>query len=200
MRKLLSLAVVLVLLPLAVAATTWEYTLNNFSGQTSVKQRTGFDWGLALMNDNLVFSFNEPGDLVTMKYYEDRRIAYIYGQMTEMNSGDKYTINYEMRRLQDFQDGQFAEVRGTGDGAVLGPSFSRSLGNAAMNGIYFSHLCDGHRLPNDTDTCVGRGWVGKKDIQDFLFEATRTSPIPVPAGVALLGSALVALGLWRRRV
>jgi len=70
----------------------------------------------------------------------------------------------------------------------------------------FDFLADGHRIPGDSMTIVGRGWVRESDgkggfydtpcCNDFLVRAT---PVPVPPALLLFGTALGGLGFLARR-
>jgi hypothetical protein len=59
-------------------------------------------------------------------------------------------------------------------------------------GLVFAFLADGHRLDNDDDTWVGRGWITDQSdgtdphsgYRDWLFTATK---VPAPGTFALLG-------------
>lgn len=83
----------------------------------------------------------------------------------------------------------------SGDETVL-------YGKAAPSDSVFRMLDDGYRITGDTTSFVGLGWL-TRDItggnsnggaQDWLFVAT---PVPAPAGVAVLG--LAGLMSTRRR-
>ena len=70
-----------------------------------------------------------------------------------------------------------------------------SLEGKSDGNSVFTFANDGDRLPT-SDGWVGRGWLNESGTNDFLVTATL---IPVPAAVWLFGSALGALGVWRRR-
>jgi hypothetical protein len=69
---------------------------------------------------------------------------------------------------------------------------------ADATGTSFFFLRDGRRIPGNTTTHVGEGWVqldnGVMGVQDWLFIAI---PLPSTAGLALAG--LLGLGCFRRR-
>ncbi len=59
-------------------------------------------------------------------------------------------------------------------------------------GLVFAFLADGHRLDNDDDSWVGRGWITDQSdgsdplggYRDWLFTATE---VPAPGALALIG-------------
>lgn len=96
----------------------------------------------------------------------------------------------------------FTATGGSGSVVLQDLSISLTLGSK-QNGanLAFLWLPDGHRLPNDDTTLVGRGWVDPTDnlpgANDFLF--TGVQLVPEPGAVALFGMGLIGLGFMRRR-
>ena len=79
------------------------------------------------------------------------------------------------------------------------------LGEEFDDGNSFLFLADGHRIPDDATTWVGRGWVRAHDAdghqvagkpQDWLF---RAQMIPLPTGGAMAAAGLFGLACIRRR-
>ncbi|NKB57856.1 MAG: PEP-CTERM sorting domain-containing protein [Alphaproteobacteria bacterium] len=72
----------------------------------------------------------------------------------------------------------------------------------ALNGddLAFLWLPDGHRLPGDNSSLVGRGWVdptsNSSGANDFLFQGRI---VPEPGAIALFGVGLIGLSVMRRR-
>ena len=61
------------------------------------------------------------------------------------------------------------------------------------SGFVFVLLADGHRIPDDTDTPVGRGWLVGTGTNDWLVI------VPEPGTFALLAGGLGVLALFGRR-
>ena len=175
-----------------------------------------FDYGLRLDREtpDRFFSF-ENGAAATLVYDDVDLTATISGSMREhlgrdQNNmevlGELFTISYKITGVTDMGDGQFVDYSGTGTGSIFRGNDVLALGAAANNALeYFIFKGDGHRLPNDSDTHVGRGWVQKNPgANDFLFQASlrpddNVPPVPLPAAGWMLIAGLAGLGLMGRR-
>ena len=90
-----------------------------------------------------------------------------------------------------------------GSGTVSQQSSSLVLDLGAKSdgsGFTLLWLADGHRLPGDIVSLVGRGWVdpvnGLGSANDFLFTG---QVVPEPGTIALFGIGLLGLGVMKRR-
>lgn len=95
----------------------------------------------------------------------------------------------------------FTATSGSGSVISQGDATELELGFALSDGLAFLWLADGHRLPGDDSTLVGRGWVdptsNSSGANDFLF--TGVALVPEPGTLALFGAGLIGLGVTARR-
>ena len=89
--------------------------------------------------------------------------------------------------------------------SMFGVGFQQDLFTLAdSQGGSFRFLSDGHRIGNDSESWVGRGWVTNESdgirgsTNDFLFTAN-VVPLPTGAMTGLVGLGLVGGMHWRRR-
>lgn len=116
--------------------------------------------------------------------------ATISGSMYRNDTGDVWSVTYNLTGLVGDGNGGWTATGGTG---LLNGTIDL-IGKPDDHGHAFIFANDGHRLAGDTGW-VGRGWFEGDGSNDFLVTAT---VVPVPAAVWLFGSALVGLG-WQRR-
>lgn len=106
--------------------------------------------------------------------------------------------------VEDINDPLAGFTATSGSGSVIsqGDATELELGFALSGGLAFLWLPDGHRLPGDDSTLVGRGWVdptsNSSGANDFLF--TGVLVVPEPGTLALFGIGLIGLGITARRV
>ena len=210
LKKSLSLAVVAGTLSFAGAvaqAATFTFSLSDhgFGNMAAT-----YDYGLRLDREAppRFFSF-ENGASATLVYDDVAGTALISGTVREhlgrdINNnevfGDLWNLNYALTNLIDLGGGAFEDRSGLAMGSVSLNGDVLSLGSAANNaGQYFIFADDGHRIPGDDSSFVGRGWVQKDPgANDFLFSASLVS-MPLPAGAWLLLAGIGGLGAMKRR-
>lgn len=201
------LTLALALLAAPASAITYEYELSNFKGNLSFGAPGSY--GLIYQARQHKFSFDD----VTLKYDDEALTASIVGTMTQTDprkrTGSGWQMEYFLTDLTDFGDGQFADFIGTGQGRYINPQGNVfRMGAKGMNGFFFAHLCDGHRLPNDTTSCGIHGWVDHAPdltgANDYIASSNLRAmyggpaPVPLPAAWAMLLGALAGLGMVRR--
>lgn len=152
-------------------------------------------------DDEEFFSFEENGAEAYLTW--DGTNGSMTGTMWQ-NSGGlnalftlSFTFGGEVANGMGFTatSGSGTPTRIGGDGQVINLGFEQdSIGRA------FLFLFDGHRLPGDNSSPVGRGWVTANgrggNYNDFLFTA---APVPLPAAAWLFISGLLGFGFWKRR-
>ncbi|MET1410769.1 VPLPA-CTERM sorting domain-containing protein [Roseibium sp. HPY-6] len=181
------------------SAATFSYLLADHPDR-AIKAR---DYGIRLdsLSPDHFFSF----DTNDTKLHVDTvaSSAFINGTVRENGSGtDTWFLAYNLSSALTVDDpakGTFTADGGFGTLTNLNTLEVINLVGKSNGTAEFLFLDDGHRLPT-SDGLVGRGWLqGMPSPNDFLF--TATTVVPLPAGIALLASALGAFGLvgWRRK-
>ena len=162
----------------------------------------------------MFFSF-ENGASATLVYDDVLQKVRIEGTMRESLGGGSFgalwDVKYTINGVKDLTMGFFKDLSGSGVGNItLGGTVLKlgAKGNNANPPAYFKLDGDGHRIPGDDTTIVGRGWVdyngGGGDYNDFLFTAQRDpggsgGVVPLPAAGWMLISGLAGMGLVARR-
>ena len=173
-------------------------------------------YGLRYDSEGFTFSFNTNlggnGGPVRLLYddaFPNNGVATIGGVVENNQEGTFWRLDYTLTGLSAFNGGfQAASGSGTlrelnGLGQVDPSLRLFSLTGELAGGSVFTFAPDGHRLDNsfDPNTPVGRGWIlPPNSVDDFLFYAA-PAPVPLPAAVWFLASALVipAFARLRRR-
>lgn len=160
-------------------------------------------------NTNQVFSASSGGAMVSLTW-DGNQSAVISGTLAYNSNASTppatnaqlSTVTYTLSNITVLQNG-FTAIRGSGEvcGGVLATCINLIGKQKDNNGPAFEFLGDGHRIDNNNDSLVGRGWVnGDGPFNDWLVKGP-SAVVPVPAALPLLGSALGILGFagWRRR-
>ncbi len=207
MFKTLKLAAALILGLSATSSQAATFTYDLFDHPDG--GLSAFDYGLRLDYYDRVFSFENGGD-ATLVYNDSDGTATISGTVRESLGngmfGQLWDIVYSFTGLTDLGDGAFRSENNSGAGSISLGMTSLVLGTKSNGSYYFELDDDGHRLGGHSefpsDTFVGRGWVDPYSnlggANDFLFTA-QISPVPLPAGVWLLLSGLLGIGVLKRR-
>jgi hypothetical protein len=95
----------------------------------------------------------------------------------------KHKAYFSDSQLNDGQEDHMVAYRGNGDAFVGGPLAGSSFA-ASMYLLGFENLSFRR---------------GDRDYQDFVALVDTMAPVPIPSGIALLGSALIGSAVWRRR-
>ncbi len=188
-------------------AAVFTYNLSDHPNGTL----SDYSYGLRTDQYGRIFSF-ENGASAQLIYDDVAKTASIIGTMIQSFSdgtfGDIWTINYSLSGLTDKGNGTFKDKAGNGSGTISFGMTELSLGAKANRwGTYFALLSDGNRIPDDTTTTVGRGWVNYGDkncCNDFLFTAELDpgdpgGVVPLPAAAWMLLSGVAGLGVMSRR-
>lgn len=137
------------------------------------------------------------GGLLTLSW-DDANLgagATISGTIYRNDTGDIWSVNYDLTGLVSDGNGGWTATGGTGSMNDGGTPVNLT-GEQDGSGYAFIFANDGYRLDGDPGTgWVGRGWLAAGGTDDWLV----TAVIPIPAAVWLFGSALAGLG-WMRRV
>jgi hypothetical protein len=154
----------------------------------------GPDYGLRVDSINAVFSTELGGASVTLDW-DGGTTALISGMLNNNTTNELWDVEYTLTGLVAVGTQGFTATMGSG-------TLTDPLNNATVmtgeqdgSGIAFRFLADGHRLPGDNDTAVGRGWLlPPNSTDDWLVRAVL---IPEPASLALFASG--GLLLLRRK-
>jgi hypothetical protein len=121
--------------------------------------------------------------------------AQILGKAYDNDTGELWDVDVELTGVISQNDGIVAIGS---SGTVTDPLNNVIVltGKQNEDGHAFLLLPDGHRLPGDDDSPVGRGWfLPDETVDDFLV---RTERVPEPTTFALLAGA--SLLLFRRKL
>lgn len=161
----------------------------------------GPDYGLRVDSVGEVFS-TEIGSANIILDWDGGTTATISGTLNANTAGGNggvgptWTVNYVLTGVSASGGGFIATG---GSGTLTDPSAVDTALVAEINGSgnAFELLADGHRLPGDSTSLVGRGWLlPPSSTDDWLV---RASVIPEPGTAILLGLGLATLASSRRR-
>jgi len=145
----------------------------------------GPDYGLRVDSISAVFSTDLGGAFVTLNW-DGGTTATISGTLHNNATTDIWNVNYVLTGVVAVGTQGFTATMGSGTLTDPLLNVTAITGEQNGSGIAFDFLADGHRLPGDNDTAVGRGWLlPPNSTDDWLVRATL---IPEPASLALLAS------------
>ena len=125
--------------------------------------------------------------------------AVISGSLWNWTTSEMWSVDYTLTGLTTVAKGFTATG---GNGLLTPPSGPATILTGKQDHkdprIAFYFLADGHRLPGDNYTIVGRGWLVGDDTNDWIVTAKR---VPEPATLFLLGPGLLmGIGFFRKRI
>ena len=142
------------------------------------------------------FSTELNGAYATLNW-DGGNTATITGTLSRNSNGDLWNVLYELTGVVSTAGG----FKATGGMGTLTHSIAMDAmfaltGKTNSNGYSFYALSDGHRIPHDDISDVGRGWLYAPGTNDWLVQFT---PVPVPAALPLLVSGLLGFSFFSRR-
>ena len=157
----------------------------------------GPDYGLRVDAIGEVFSF-ELGGVAVFLTWDGGATANISGTIHENDDSEIWTLNYDLTGVTAVGTLGFTATGGSGTITDSFLNVTNITGEANPGGDVMEFFGDGHRIPGDNDTPVGRGWLlPPSSTDDFLFRAVAV--VPEPAALLLLGLGGLALAASRRR-
>lgn len=154
----------------------------------------GPDYGLRVDALNKIFSVDLGGASVTL-FWDGGPTATISGLVHDNATTDLWTVNYTITGVSPVGTTGFTATGGSG--ILTDPFLNDTVltGEQDNSGSAFDFLADGHRIPGDSDTAVGRGWLlPPNSVDDWIV---RGELIPEPATLALV--SMGGLMIARRR-
>jgi len=155
----------------------------------------GPDYGLRVDAINEVFSVDLGGASVTLTW-DGGASATIAGLLRNNATNDLWTVNYVLTGVVPV--GAMGFNAAAGSGTLTDPLLNVTVMTGEINGTgsAFNFLADGHRLPGDSSTAVGRGWLlPPGSVEDWLV---RAELIPEPGTLALLATGGLMIARRRR--
>ena len=190
-------------------AATVVFQMGDHPDAALYKQNNDNPYGLRLdSQSDTTFSVSTnlgglggQGDPVTLSWDTANLAAgaLLSGRVENNQDGTFWNLNYLITGLSPLGGPGFVATGGNGTVSEIGGALrvwnlASELNNQG-DAFVFAH--DGHRLPGDNTSPVARGWLlPPNSTDDFLMVA---SPVPLPAGVWLLGSVLLGVFAARRR-
>ncbi len=154
----------------------------------------GPDYGLRVDAIAAIFSVDLGGASTTLTW-DGGATATIAGTLHNNATTDIWTVSFVLSGVVPVGTTGFTATAGTG--TLTDPLLNVTVMTGEQNGsgIAFDFLADGHRLPGDSSTAVGRGWLlPPNSTDDWLV---RAELIPEPGTLALLTAG--GLMIVRRR-
>ncbi len=155
----------------------------------------GPDYGLRVDATNDVFSVDLGGASTTLTW-DGGVTATIAGTLHNNATTDIWTVNYVLTGVTAVGTTGFTAT--SGSGILTDPllNVTNIVGELNGSGLVFSFLADGHRIPGDSSTAVGRGWLlPPNSTDDWLI---RAELIPEPGTLSLLAAGGLLIARRRR--